>query len=209
MKPWLSDILACPIDKFFPLKLIIFTFETSEQFFREILEVYDKKDITSIKKDRVIEIEQEDGELLLKDEIVIEKSKFDNYINSIISSVKEVDNIQDKSPFKLSKRCIQIIQNEIKQKIKTFSNNLMNKNIDKILPELYLLNKFKTEVEIETGILFCSECNRWFPIIETIPQMLPDEYRDEEADVLFLKTNKDLLNTTFLKQNLKPFNLKR
>ncbi|MHA1472540.1 MAG: Trm112 family protein, partial [Promethearchaeota archaeon] len=196
MKPWLSDILACPIDKHFPLELIIFTFETSEQFFRELLEVYDKKDITSIKKDGIIKIEQEDGELLLKDDIVIEISKFDKYINLVLSSVKEVDNIQDNSSYKLSKRCIQIIQNEIKQKIKTISNNFMNKDIDNILPELYLLNKFKAEVEIETGILFCSECNRWFPIIETIPQMLPDEYRDEEADVLFLKTNKDLLNTT-------------
>ena len=208
MKPWLSDILACPIDKYFPLELIIFTFETSEKVFKEILEIYDNKDITSIKKDGIIEIEQEDGELLLNDDIVIKKSKFDKYINLIISSVKEVDNIQDNSTNKLSKRCIHIIQNEIYQKIKTFSHNFMNKNIDKILPELYLLNKFKTGVEIETGILFCSECNRWFPIIETIPQMLPDEYRDEEADVLFLKTNKDLLNTTFFNQNLKPFNLK-
>ena len=209
MKPWLSDILACPIDKYFPLELIIFTFETSEKVFKEMLEVYDKKDITSIKKDGIIEFEQEDGELLLKDEIVIEKSKFDKYINLILASVKEVDNIQDNSLYKLSKRCIHIIQNEIKQKIKTISNNFTNKDIDNVLPELYLLNKFKTEVEIETGILFCSECNRWFPIIETIPQMLPDEYRDEDADILFLKTNKDLLNTTFFKQNLKPFNLKR
>jgi uncharacterized protein YbaR (Trm112 family) len=83
----------------------------------------------------------------------------------------------------------------------------MNEHIDTILPELYLLNKFKTEIEIETGLLFCSQCKRWFPIIETIPQMLPDEYRDEEADILFLKTNKDLLDNAFFKQNLKPFNL--
>jgi len=207
MRPWLSDILACPIDKFFPLELIIFSFETTENIFKEILEAYDKKDIASIKKEELIEIEQENGELFLKDEIAIEKSKLDIYINIINSSVKEVDNILDKSSSKLSKRCVQIIQNEIKQKINAFSNNLMNKNIDSILPELYFLNKFKTEIEIETGILFCSKCKRWFPIIETIPQMLPDEYRDEEADILFLKSNKDLLDNTFFKQNLKPFNL--
>jgi len=84
---------------------------------------------------------------------------------------------------------------------------LTDQSIDSILPELYFLNKFKTEIEIESGLLFCPKCKRWFPIIETIPQMLPDEYRDKEADILFLKTNKDLLDNTFLKQNLKPYNL--
>ena len=207
MRPWLCDILACPIDKFFPLELIIFSFETDENVFKEILNAYDKRDIISIKKEKVIEIEQKNEELLLKDEIVIEKSKLDNYIEVINSSVKEVDNISDKSSSELSKRCIHIIQNDIKQKIKAFSNNLMNEHIDTILPELYLINKFKTDIEIETGLLFCSKCKRWFPIIETIPQMLPDEYRDEGADIIFLKTNKDLLDNTFFKQNLKPFNL--
>lgn len=207
MRPWLCDILACPIDKFFPLELIIFSFETDEKLFSEILEAYDRRDIISIKKENLIEIDQINEELLLKDEIVIEKSKVDIYLKAIISSVEEVDNMCDKSSYELSKRCIHIIQNDIKQKIKAFSNNLMNEHIDTILPELYFLNKFKTDIEIETGLLFCSKCKRWFPIIETIPQMLPDEYRDEEADILFLKTNKDLLENTFFKQNLKPFNL--
>ena len=207
MRPWLCDILACPIDKFFPLELIIFSFETDEKVFKEILKAYDNRDIISIKKENVIEIEQRNEELLLKDEIVIEKSKIGIYLKAIISSVKEVDNMRDKSSYELSKRCIHIIQNDIKQKIKAFSNNLMNEHIDTILPELYFLNKFKTDIEIETGLLFCSKCKRWFPIIETIPQMLPDEYRDEEADVLFLKTNKDLLENAFFKQNLKPYNL--
>jgi len=207
MRPWLCDILACPIDKFYPLELTIFSFETNENVFKEILEAYDKRDLVSIKKENIIEFEQENEDLLLKDEIVIKKSKLGNYINAIISSVKEVDNISDKSSFELSKRCIHIIQNDIKSKIIAFSNNLMKEHIDTILPELYLLNKFKTDIEIENGLLFCSKCKRWFPIIETIPQMLPDEYRDEGADILFLKTNKDLLDNTFFKQNLKPFNL--
>ena len=207
MRPWLCDILACPIDKSYPLELVIFSFETKENVFKEILEVYDKRDLISIKKENVIEFEKENEDLLLKDEIMIKKSKIGYYINGIMSSVKEVDSISDKSSFELSKRCIRIIQNDIKPKIKAFSNNLMNEHIDTILPELYLLNKFKTDIEIETGLLFCSKCKRWFPIIETIPQLLPDEYRDEEADILFLKTNKDLLDNTFFKQNLKPFNL--
>ena len=79
--------------------------------------------------------------------------------------------------------------------------------IDDILPELYLINKLKIEIEIETGLLFCEKCKRWFPIIETIPQMLPDEYRDKENEINFLQTNKNLLDVEFLNQNLKPFNI--
>ncbi|MHA1508409.1 MAG: Trm112 family protein [Promethearchaeota archaeon] len=207
MRPWLCDILACPIDKFYPLELIIFSYETSENVFKEIIETYEKRDIISIKNEDIIVIEQANQEIFLKDEIVIQKSRIDVYIKTIISSINEVDIMRDKSSFELSKKCIHLIQNDIKQKIKTYSNNLTDQSIDSILPELYFLNKFKTEIEIESGLLFCPKCKRWFPIIETIPQMLPDEYRDKEADILFLKTNKDLLDNTFLKQNLKPYNL--
>ncbi|MHA1458630.1 MAG: Trm112 family protein [Promethearchaeota archaeon] len=207
MRPWLCDILACPIDKFYPLELIIFSYETSENVFKEIIETYEKRDIISIKNEDIIVIEQANQEIFLKDEIVIQKSRIDVYIKTIISSIKEVDIMRDQSSFELSKKCIHLIQNDIKQKIKTYSNNLTDQSIDSILPELYFLNKFKTEIEIESGLLFCPKCKRWFPIIETIPQMLPDEYRDKEADILFLKTNKDLLDNTFLKQNLKPYNL--
>ena len=72
---------------------------------------------------------------------------------------------------------------------------------------MYFLNKLKIEIEIETGLLFCPECRRWFPIIETIPQMLPDEFRNADEEIKFLNTNKHLLDDTFLKQDLKPFNI--
>ncbi|GAH83315.1 unnamed protein product, partial [marine sediment metagenome] len=101
MRPWLCDILACPIDKFFPLELIIFSFETDEKLFSEILEAFDRRDVISIKKENLIEIDQINEELLLKDEIVIEKSKVDIYLKAIISSVEEVDNMCDKSSYEL------------------------------------------------------------------------------------------------------------
>ncbi|MFX1499966.1 MAG: Trm112 family protein [Promethearchaeota archaeon] len=76
-----------------------------------------------------------------------------------------------------------------------------------IFPELYFLNKIKIETEIESGLLFCDKCNRWYPIIDTIPQMLPDKYRDKQKDIEFLKINKNLLDEEFFFQNLKPFNI--
>jgi uncharacterized protein YbaR (Trm112 family) len=29
------------------------------------------------------------------------------------------------------------------------------------------------------GILLCSKCKRWYPIINGIPRMLPDEFRED------------------------------
>ena len=40
---------------------------------------------------------------------------------------------------------------------------------------------------INEGVLFCSQCSRFYPIIEEIPVMLPDELRDKEKDIQFLQ----------------------
>jgi uncharacterized protein YbaR (Trm112 family) len=209
MKPWLCDILACPIDKYFPLELFIFSFETTDDEFKEILTIYEERDVDRIKDENIIEIQEEKGIIYLQDDIVIEKSAVDNYLNSIISSIEEVENLHDNTTFEFSKRCFNILKDELKNKVVMFADISINnfEKIDSIFPELYFLNKIKTETEIKTGLLFCEECKRWYPIIDTIPQMLPDEYRDEKADIEFLKTNKDLLDSTFFKQNLKPYNL--
>ena len=124
-----------------------------------------------------------------------------------MASIDELNHIYDKTTNQICKKSLDLITSEIKQKIVDFSNNPEINKIDEILPELYFVNKIKLDTEIETGLIFCEECNRWFPIIETIPQMLPDQYRDSGKEIKFLKTNKDLLEKDFLDQELKPFNI--
>ena len=46
---------------------------------------------------------------------------------------------------------------------------------------------------ISEGAIFCSKCSRFYPIIDEIPIMLPDELRDKNQDIEFLKKNKDNL----------------
>ena len=41
-------------------------------------------------------------------------------------------------------------------------------------------------VIVKEGVLFCSSCSRFFPIIDEIPIMLPDELREREKDLQFL-----------------------
>ena len=206
MKPWLFDILACPIDKHFPLNLYIFSFETETEEFTNFLKIYENQELENIKNENIIEISRKNDELYLKDNVIIEKTPMKTYLKLIISSIGEFDNIFDKTSNDLSKNCFQIAKSQIKSKLSDFYDKMDSDLIEDILPELYFLNKLKIETEIDSGLLYCKKCNRWYPIIDTIPHMLPDEYRDEEKEIKFLKTIKNLLDDEFFNQDLKPLN---
>jgi len=207
MKIWLFDILACPLDKYFPLKLYIFSFENEPEEFQSIISTYVNRDINFIKNEKIIEISYEDNELFLKDNIIIEKTKLKTYLNLTSSSLIEFENIFDNTTNKLSKKCIEIMNSDVKSRIIESSKNPNFNQIDSILPELYFINKLKLDFEIKTGIIFCDKCKRWYPIIDTIPQMLPDKYRDEKKEIDFLENHKNLLNEKFFDQDLKPFKI--
>ena len=64
--------------------------------------------------------------------------------------------------------------------------------IDKSHPlELFEINE-KNNI-VSEGALFCLKCSRFYPIIEEIPIMLPDELRDKKQEIDFLKKYKDTL----------------
>ena len=77
--------------------------------------------------------------------------------------------------------------------------------IDKHFPlELFEI-KSKNEVIVE-GALLCTKCSRFYPIIEEIPIMLPDELRDKKQDVDFLKKHEQDLPQKIIKDT-KPWHL--
>jgi uncharacterized protein YbaR (Trm112 family) len=77
--------------------------------------------------------------------------------------------------------------------------------IDKNHPlELHEI-KEKDDV-VSEGVLFCSKCSRFYPIIEEIPIMLPDELRDKKLEMEFLKNYKDQLPEKISKSGL-PWHL--
>lgn len=77
--------------------------------------------------------------------------------------------------------------------------------IDKKFP-LDLIEFYNKGDEIEAGILICKHCSRFYPIIEEIPVMLPDELRDKKNDIKFLEDNEKKIPINLLK-NLKPWSL--
>lgn len=77
--------------------------------------------------------------------------------------------------------------------------------IDKHFPiELFEL---KSEGDlIVDGVLVCTQCNRFYPIIDEIPVMLPDDLRNKTEDMEFLTKYKDKLPEKVAKQG-KPYHL--
>jgi uncharacterized protein YbaR (Trm112 family) len=57
--------------------------------------------------------------------------------------------------------------------------------IDKHYP-LELIELETKEDTIVNGVLLCAECKRFYPIIDEIPVMLPDELRNKKEDLEFL-----------------------
>ena len=68
------------------------------------------------------------------------------------------------------------------------------------------VDKIINEKVIKEGILFCSQCSRFYPIIEEIPVMLPDELRDKEKDIQFLQKWHEKIPSKIIK-NGNPWHL--
>ena len=128
MKKNILDILACPIDKHYPLELI---------------ELDSKEEICEIRENQE----------------------------------KEIENDEKK------------IQKKINNKDIAFRDSLLpeeNTRQDKV-------------IVIVDGILYCDKCVRFYPIIDEIPIMLPDELREKEKDLEFLAKWKDNIPEKILK----------
>ena len=90
---------------------------------------------------------------------------------------------------------------------KTKKDNLtFNQEINNIRAEV---NKDKDKdkvIGIIEGILYCRKCLRFYPIIDEMPIMLPDELREKEKDLEFLNKWKNNIPQKIL-DNANPWHL--
>ena len=77
--------------------------------------------------------------------------------------------------------------------------------IDKHYPLDLLEFSLRDDVIVD-GVLLCSECSRYYPIIDEIPVMLPDNLRNKKEDVEFLRKWKEKLPDK-VTQGGKPWSL--
>ena len=203
MKPGLLDILACPICKYYPLKLYIFKWETPEGTFKHVSNIISSSNyenliefIKNLNKEPYIKIEKE----LISDELIREPSSQEVYLNNLYRKKETFTSIIDRSESP-SGEILKLIQTKFFDKLKS------EKSIDNALLELNILNWFSFGIEIENGIISCDKCKRWYPIEETIPQMLPDELRNEKKEIYFLEKWNINIPKNILNEG-KPFNIK-
>jgi uncharacterized protein YbaR (Trm112 family) len=78
--------------------------------------------------------------------------------------------------------------------------------IDKHYPLHMLEFSTKDPDVIVDGVLLCDVCGRFYPIIDEIPVMLPDDLRSNKEDIAFLTRWKDSLPKEVLASG-KPVNL--
>ena len=77
--------------------------------------------------------------------------------------------------------------------------------IDKHYP-LQLLEFTMNEEVIVDGALLCDQCGRYYPIMDEIPVMLPDNLRNKKEDLGFLEKWKSKLPASVVRGG-KPWNL--
>jgi uncharacterized protein YbaR (Trm112 family) len=71
--------------------------------------------------------------------------------------------------------------------------------------DLYVL---KETDSVMSGILFCPNCFRWYPIKRGLPEILPDDLRNAKAEKSFLKRWAKFLPKKVLLSG-RPFNIER
>mgnify|MGYP003930110095 CR=1 FL=1 len=60
--------------------------------------------------------------------------------------------------------------------------------------------------EIDEGVLYCPQCSRFYPIINSIPILLPDNLRNRNNELVFLKRWKDKLPEKIINKS-KPWHI--
>jgi uncharacterized protein YbaR (Trm112 family) len=77
--------------------------------------------------------------------------------------------------------------------------------IDKHYP-LQMIELNASGDKVVDGVLSCDQCKRFYPIIDEIPMMLPDELRNKKEDIDFLVKWRSRLPASIVEGAL-PYNL--
>ena len=182
MKPWLLNILACPIDKTHPLEAYFFSWQLDEENLEK-----QAKEQGSPNTDW-----NEKYKLLL------------NQVKDTTINPEAIKKIYDETGSEASKKIYSNAINAIDQ--------LINKNPQKIedsLKEIDELYRYLNVLEVKEGLLYCTKCHRWYPIgcaVETIPELMPDELREHENEYKWLEKWKEKIPKKILESGL-PINL--
>ena len=189
MKPWLLNIMACPMCKSHPLDAYFFKWENSEDDLRILAEQSGKPSSAFSKSYHHTVNQVFDGTITLeamarvKDETLNPDAK-----ELMVRGLHGLDEItRSKDPISSAEKVLATL-----------------------LPEVDALYRYLNLIDVEEGLLHCNKCSRWYPIgssVPAIPEMLPDELREKQKDLGFLKKWENRTPSEVTTKG-KPFNLK-
>jgi len=186
MKPWLLNILACPIDKHHPLDAYFFKWETTEEELEKINKDAGKPTTHFTKQYGHLAKQIADGTV----------------------SPPALGRIMDETGSTHSQELYAEVKKFMRRLV--FEEEHEEKNLLSKFPEgVDVLYRYLNLVEVEEGLLRCPECGRWYPIgsaVETIPELMPDDLREKERDLEWLAKWKDKVPEEVLTEG-KPFTL--
>ncbi len=186
MKPWLLNILACPMDKHHPLEAYWFSWETTEEEMEKMNREAGKSSKYFVKQYEHLAKQIEDGTISLE-------------------ALKEIDDRTDT-----------VYSQELYIDVKKFLERLgfekkfeASELLNKFPEGMDVLYRYLNLVEVDEGLLHCSKCGRWYPIgsaVETIPELMPDDLREKDRDRAWLKKWKIKVPEKILEEG-NPFGL--
>ena len=184
MKPWLLNLLACPIDKHHPLQAYFFKWASTPEEIEEQLAAVGNTPNA------------------IKDELKILAKQV---VDGVISQAA-VESIHDQSGVDAAVKFHGIVVEAVKHVV-SLKESGVRSLVDS--ESLGSLHRYMNLLDVEIGILYCTECGRWYPIgssIESVPEMLPDDLREEEKDQAWLREWQEKIPENIL-QSGKPYSL--
>jgi uncharacterized protein YbaR (Trm112 family) len=167
LKPWLLNVLACPIDKHHPLEAYFYKWETSEEELEKINREAGKPNQYFSKQYKHLVKQISDGTI------------------SPPSIKAVIDQTESKHTVELQADVWKFLD-RLEYEADNTEENLLGK-----YPEgIDVLYRYLNLIEVEEGLLRCPVCGRWYPIgssVETIPELMPDDLRDQEKDTEWLR----------------------
>ena len=186
MKPWLLNILACPMCKHHPLEAFFFKWETSED------------DMKIIAEQAGVPSRLLSGNYRHMTGQVLDKT-------IMLEPMKRIRDLTGNASAQL---LLEEAINALGQ-IAHQEGMSVEEVLARFGPEVDALYRYLNLVEVEEGLLACGNCSRWYPIgsaVASIPEMLPDNLREKERELGFLKEWEKKVPKEVSEKG-KPFNL--
>ena len=186
MKPWLLNILACPMCKHHPLEAYFFKWENAEE---DLKIIADQAGVPS----RLL------------------GQNYRHMVSQVLDKTIALEPIRRVRDLTGSPSA-QILLEEAIGALGQMAHSegmSVEEVVARFGPEVDSIYRYLNLVEVEEGLLSCGNCSRWYPIgsaVASIPEMLPDNLREKERELGFLKKWEKKVPREVTEKG-KPFNL--